>query len=40
MIWNDWVIFPQLGRTDKVRVSTDPGGPGQYSGPERQSFGG
>lgn len=23
MIWNDWVIFPQLGRTDKVRVSTD-----------------
>lgn len=23
MIWSDWVIFPQLSRTDKVRVSTD-----------------
>lgn len=23
MIWNDQVIFPNLGRTDKVRVSTD-----------------
>ncbi len=23
MVWNDSVIFPELGRTDKVRVSTD-----------------
>lgn len=23
MAWSDWVIFPQLGRTDKVRVRTD-----------------
>ncbi|GLC81350.1 penicillin-binding transpeptidase domain-containing protein [Lacrimispora brassicae] len=23
MVWNDTVIFPELGRTDKVRVSTD-----------------